>query len=353
MRAVRIHQFGGPDVLRLEDVAKPTPGQGELLIRVLAAGVNPVDYKTREGRFPPVQADKLPLSSGPRRGRRGRGAGRGSRRLRHRRGGVRHAADRPRRLCRMGGGVGGALRQQSGSPRSRPRRLGPPGGAHGLAGPLHPRSPEGRTAGADPWRRRRRGAVRRAVRKWAGAEVFTTVSARDRAFVEDLGADRGIDYATERFETLVQNADLVFDLIGGETQDRSWSVLKRGGALVSTVEAPDVAKARERGVIARRFMCEPDGGQLASIARLIDESKVRVTVERVFPLAEAALAETPPGARPRHRQGGAAGGGGLTGGSPRIAKARLSPSRRGPSSGDRLQRRRLQTRPSRRLRRNR
>ena len=143
--------------------------------------------------------------------------------------------------------------------------------------------------------------------KWAGAEVFTTVSARDRAFVEELGADRGIDYATERFETLVQNADLVFDLIGGETQDRSWSVLRRGGALISTVQAPDATRAREAGITAKRYMCEPDGGELATIARLIDEGKVKVTVERVFPAGRSGAGRTPSGARPRHRQGGAAG----------------------------------------------
>ena len=129
MKAVRIHQFGGAEVLRLEELPKPTPAAGELLIRVLAAGVNPVDYKIREGKFPPIQADKLPWTLGRDVAGRWRRLAR-SRRVRRGRGGVRHVADRPREAMReWGGGTGRAVREVR--PASIPSTPPPcPGGAY-------------------------------------------------------------------------------------------------------------------------------------------------------------------------------------------------------------------------------
>ncbi len=83
----------------------------------------------------------------------------------------------------------------------------------------------------------------------------------------------------------------MFDLIAGPTQDRSWSVLKRGGALVSTLQKPDEAKARQHGVRATNFMAQPNAAQLNEVARLIDAGKVRVHVDRVFPLEQVQQAQ--------------------------------------------------------------
>jgi len=127
--------------------------------------------------------------------------------------------------------------------------------------------------------------------KVKGAEVFATASAESGDYVRRLGADRVIDYKAERFEEIVQDADLVYDLIGGETEERSWQVLKRGGTLISTVHEPDADKAAAAGVRASRYTCQPNGEQLAGIGALIDAGKVQVTVEKVFPLDEAAEAE--------------------------------------------------------------
>jgi NADPH:quinone reductase-like Zn-dependent oxidoreductase len=127
--------------------------------------------------------------------------------------------------------------------------------------------------------------------KVKGAVVFATASAEARDFVQSLGADRVIDYKAERFEEIVRDADLVYDLIGGETEERSWQVLKRGGTLVSTVHEPDPARAAAAGVRATRYTCQPNGEQLAEIGALIDAGKVVVTIAKVFPLADAAEAE--------------------------------------------------------------
>jgi NADPH:quinone reductase-like Zn-dependent oxidoreductase len=122
--------------------------------------------------------------------------------------------------------------------------------------------------------------------------VITTVSGQDADFVRDLGADDVIDYKEERFEERVHDVDLVLDLIAGQTQERSWGVLKRGGTLVSTLGQPSPEKASESKVNAKGFMAQPNPAQLAEIAQLIDDGKVRVVVDKTFPLSEAAAAQT-------------------------------------------------------------
>jgi NADPH:quinone reductase-like Zn-dependent oxidoreductase len=100
-----------------------------------------------------------------------------------------------------------------------------------------------------------------------------------------------IDYHKERFEDRVRDVDLVFDLVDGETQDRSFAVLKPGGRLISTLKEPDKAKAAEKHIKGVHYMAHPSGEDLAEIARLIDEGQVSPSVEGVFPLRAAADAE--------------------------------------------------------------
>src|SRR4029079_3587187 len=107
--------------------------------------------------------------------------------------------------------------------------------------------------------------------KLRGARVYTTVASEDLEFARELGADRAIDYKTERFENVVRDADLILDLVGGETQDRSWSALAPGGRLVSTVARPDESKARDKSARGLIFVTQPNAAELADIAQLIDE----------------------------------------------------------------------------------
>jgi NADPH:quinone reductase-like Zn-dependent oxidoreductase len=123
--------------------------------------------------------------------------------------------------------------------------------------------------------------------KVRGAIVLTTVSAQNLEFVGELGADRAIDYQSQRFEEIARDVDLVLDLVGGETQERSWSVLKPGGILVSALGEPSRQKAMQRGVHAVGYRAQANGGQLAEIGRLIDQGKVRPVVMATYPLAEA------------------------------------------------------------------
>jgi NADPH:quinone reductase-like Zn-dependent oxidoreductase len=127
--------------------------------------------------------------------------------------------------------------------------------------------------------------------KAKGATVLTTVSGSDLGFVRELGADEAIDYKAERFEDRARDIDLVFDLVAGETQDRSWGVLKEGGILVSTLGQPPSEKAAQHKVRAAGYRAQPNPAQLREIGRLIDDGQVRVVVDRMFPLAEAGAAQ--------------------------------------------------------------
>jgi NADPH:quinone reductase-like Zn-dependent oxidoreductase len=121
--------------------------------------------------------------------------------------------------------------------------------------------------------------------RWRGARVTGTASAANLEFVRSLGADEVIDYRAERFENLVRDADVVFDTVGGETLERSWGVLQRGGRLV-TVAASGEQTTDER-IRAAYFIVEPSRTQLTEIARLINGGTLRPVVGAVFPLAEA------------------------------------------------------------------
>ena len=127
--------------------------------------------------------------------------------------------------------------------------------------------------------------------KARGATVLTTVSSSDLNFVRELGADQAIDYKAERFEEIARDIDLVFDLVGGETQDRSWTVLKPGGILVSTLGEPSQKEAKEHRARGVGYMAQPNAGQLTEIAQLIDSGKVRPIVAATSPLNAAGLAE--------------------------------------------------------------
>jgi NADPH:quinone reductase-like Zn-dependent oxidoreductase len=123
--------------------------------------------------------------------------------------------------------------------------------------------------------------------KWKGAHVIGTASAKNHDFLRKLGADQVIDHATVKFETATEPVDLVLDTLGGEIQERSWQVLKPGGILVSVVNPPSAETAARHGVRQAFVFIEPDAGQLAEIAALVDGEKLKVIVETILPLADA------------------------------------------------------------------
>ena len=289
--AIRIHEFGDSSVLSVDEVPIPEPGPGELLVRVHAAGVNPVDYKIRKGGYPAVSEDALPYTMGREVSGVVEAVGEGVDSFTQ--GAAIHAM--------LGQGRGGYARHAIVMPAEAaavPQNLSH---IEAAAVPLaaltawqgmidHGGLSEGQTVlihgGAGGV-----GHFAVQIAKARGAQVVTTAGAEDAEMLRELGADRMIDYRSERFEDVAGEVDLVFDLIGGETQDRSWGVLKQGGTMVSTLEEPSADKAQAEGASTARFLVQPNGIQLAEIGRLIVAGRLRPVVSRTFPLDGAAAAQ--------------------------------------------------------------
>lgn len=290
MKAVLIDSFGGPEVLQLRDIERPQPADGELLIEVHAASVNPVDYKIRSGKYPPVKQNNLPKILG--RDVSGVVVGRS--------GAAGPLRDGDKVMAMLGAGQG-SYAEYVAIPAAlcvrNPELLSHTGAA---AVPLAAITAwqglfehGGLTVGQTVLIHGGAGGVGHfavQLAKARGANVITTCSAKDKEFVQSLGADKVIDYKAERFEDKVSAVDLVFDLVAGETQERSWSVLKDGGSMVSTLSKPSERQAQIHEARAVQYVAHPDGAQLAQIADLIAQKKVRPHVTARFPLREVSAA---------------------------------------------------------------
>ena len=288
MKAVRIHQYGGPEVLFLEEIQRPTPGPNELLIKVRAASVNPFDWKIREGHMQQFLPLPLPVTVGW--DVSGTVEAIGSAVTQFKRGDEVYA-----RLDLMKGGAYAEYTVANESevalkPKSTDH-------IHAAGIPI---------AGKTAWQALFDTANLRAGQKVLihaaaggvgvfavqfakakGARVIGTASGKNQAFLRELGVDEAIDYEKTRFENVVRDVDVVLDTIGGEVQARSWKVLKKGGILISVVEPPNAEQAAKYGVRAAMFQMHPGAADLVEIARLVDAGRVKTVVDTVLPLAEA------------------------------------------------------------------
>lgn len=291
MKAVRISGFGGPEVLELVDIEKPEPADDEVLIRVRAASVNPVDYKIRSGTYPPVKQDQLPKVLGRDVAGEIERCGRA----------VRDLTAGESVYAMLDGGPGGyaeyvtvkadLVAPKPGQLDYRAAAAVPLAGLtawQGLFDQGHLQAGQkvlihGGAGGV--------GHLAVQFAKARGATVATTVAAEDRDLMKELGADQVIDYRGERFEDEVHDVDLVLDLVGGETQERSWAVLRDGGTMISSLARPSAQKARARHAQAGIFIAKPDRAELIEIGRLIDEGRVHPHVAAVFQLKDARNAQ--------------------------------------------------------------
>jgi NADPH:quinone reductase-like Zn-dependent oxidoreductase len=126
--------------------------------------------------------------------------------------------------------------------------------------------------------------------KWKGAKVIATASADNRDFVKSLGADEVIDYKAVKFEDVVKDVDMVLDTVGGDTTNRSAAVLKRGGVLVTIAGEPNPKTFADRGARATDMLVEPNAGQLAQIATLMEAGSLKTHVGLKLPLKDASEA---------------------------------------------------------------
>ena len=292
MTAVRFHEYGGPEVLVLEQAPKPEPGPGQVLVRVHAASVNPIDWKLREGTLKAFMPLHFPAVAGEDLAGVIEAVGDGVTDLRA--GDAVFAMTAPDAL--------GAYAEYAVLDRAavalKPKRLdfvpaaSVPMGAltawqgvveagglksgdrlfvHGAAGNV--------------------GGMAVQIAHALGAHVTAAASAAARPLVEGFGAEHFVDYGAGRFEDAARDMDIVFDTLGGEMQTRSWGLLKPGGILVSTVGIADPGQAEVHHVRAAGFGCTPNGEQLSRVAEMIEAGKVRPNVATVLPLGEAAKAQ--------------------------------------------------------------
>lgn len=286
MKAVRIHAYGKAEVLVYEDAPKPAPKAKQVLVEVRAAGVNPVDWKIRGGMMGMPITEPITLGFDI--------------------AGIVESVGEGVEEWKVGDEVfaylplaraGGYAEYAVSGVRELARKPAKLDFAHAGATPLASLTAwqalfdQGKLeAGQSVLIHGGSGGVGHfavQLAHWKGAKVYATASEANLAFLKELGADVAIDYKAQKFEEIAKDVDVVLDSIGGETQQRSFGVLRKGGVLVSIVGNPDAKKAKELGVRATGMLVKPDGKQLAEIAQLLDTGKLKTVVSQVLPLAEA------------------------------------------------------------------
>ncbi len=292
MRAIRIHSYGDAGVLTLEDAPRPVAGEGEVLVRVYATSVNPFDIAVRSGYMAAMLQSTFPLILGTDISGVIEAVGPGV------------TGFRPGDEVYGRGGVmrDGAYAEYAVVPQSdvaaKPRSLDH---VHAAALPhvvltawqalyvladLQPGQTvliHGAAGGV--------GHVAVQLAKLRGARVIGTTS-RNLDLLQELGVDEAIDYGTTRFEDVVHDVDVVLDTVGGETQARSWGVLKPGGILVSAIQPPSEETAQAHGVRAAMVWTAPPIGEvLTQVAALNEAGRIKPHVSQVFTLANVADAQ--------------------------------------------------------------
>ena len=300
MQAIRVHHFGDLDSLVVEDVPRPAPGEGEVLLQVKAAGVGPWDALVRSGRS--VLPQPLPLTPGSDVSglveQVGAGVSQfhageavfGATNARFTGGYAEYAVAAATKLAKIPPRLGfieaasvpvvactaWQMVFEQGAVDTTKRVL-----VHGAAGNV--------------------GAYAVQLARRVACEVIATAFSDDLAYVKALGADRVIDVKTSRFEELLTDVDVVLDTIGGETQDRSFAVLKPGGVLVSAVASPDQQKAARHGVKALFFLVDVSSQRLEELAALIEAGELATSIGEVLSLADARIAHEMLAGRPHKR----------------------------------------------------
>ena len=292
MKAVVIHEYGGPEVLKYEDVPQPEPKQDQLRIHVIAAGVNPVDGMIRSGMFDKEGRRAFPVILG---------------------------GDISGVIERVGSNI---TKFKSGDPVFAYVSLDNSGGYAQYAvvtereAAPKPKSLTYVEAAAVPivaltaWQALIDTAKLKAdqtvlihggsggvgsfaiqIAKAHGAKVIATASAANQELLKQLGADVAIDYTKQNFENVAKDVDVVLDSIGKDTLARSYGVVKKGGIIVSLVARPDPAELEKHGIRGEALSVDPNSDELSEIGKLIDEKKINVIVSQTFPLSEARKAQ--------------------------------------------------------------
>ena len=292
MRAIVIRAYGGPDVMKLENVARPEPAEDEVLIRVVAASMNPVDVAIRKGYFAKLVGG-FPLIPG---------------------------MDAAGVVEKVGNKV---TKYKAGDPVFAFFTLEREGGyAEFVTAKEEQVAPKPKTAsfaqaagagaaGATAWEALVDTANLRAgqtvlihggsggvghlaiqIAKARGAKVFATASTANQEFLRQMGADVAIDYTRAKFEEVAKDVDVVLDTVGRDTLERSYGVVKRGGIIVSIVDEPKPAALEAHGIRGVTLRCTPKAAVLEELSKLMEAKKFTPVVSQSFQLADVVQAQS-------------------------------------------------------------
>ena len=292
MKAIVVDEYGGPEVLKYEDVPRPEPKDDEMLIKVFAAGVNSFDGVLRSGKYAKVFKMRLPWIPGY-----------------DIAGTVEKVGGKVNKFkvgdsvyafisIPLGGGYAEYALAKENQVAAKPTTLsfaeaaGVPSVAltawQALVDKANIQSGQvvlihGASGGV--------GLFAIPIAKIRGAKVIATASTANQDFLKQLGADVAIDYKLQKFEEIAKEVDVVVDGVGGDTLARSYPIVKKGGIVVSLVARLDQAQLDKHEIRGVSLEVESNGDELAQIGKLIDEKKVKVVISRSFPLADAAKAQ--------------------------------------------------------------
>jgi NADPH:quinone reductase-like Zn-dependent oxidoreductase len=289
MKAVVAHEYGTPEVLKYEDAPRPEPKENELLVRVIACGVNPADPLVISGRLAKEFGTHLPLVAGY--DIAGVVETTGAKVTKFKKGdavygyalfgggwaeyavlGENEAALKPKSATFTDAAAVpmGALTSWQALIDAAKLTAGQTVLIHGGSGGV--------------------GSFAIQIAKAHGAKVIATASTANQDLLKQLGADVAIDYTKTKFEEIAKDVDVVFDAVGRDTLARSYPIVKKGGIVTTIVARPDQAQLDKYGIRGTSVWSHPDGNELAEITKLIETGKIKPIVSQVIPLADAVKA---------------------------------------------------------------
>ncbi|MFL6506047.1 MAG: NADP-dependent oxidoreductase [Candidatus Udaeobacter sp.] len=290
MRAVIAHEYGAPDVLKLEQVQKPQPNDDEALVRVIASSVNPADPLTLSGKYAKEFGTHLPLIAGYDIAGVVEKTGANVTKLK--------VGDAVYGYPTFGGGWADYVSVKEWEVAAKPKSLN---FVETAAVPMAALTAwqalvdvaklqagqtiliHGGSGGV--------GSFAVQIAKARGARVIATASTKNQDLLKQLGADVAVDYTKTKFEDVAKDVDAVLDPVGKETLARSYGVVKKGGIVMSLVARPDSAELQKRGIRGTGIASHADADDLSEVAQLIDAGNIKPIVTEVLPLTDAVKAQ--------------------------------------------------------------
>jgi len=291
MKAVVVNEYGGPEVLKYQDAPRPEPKNGEILVRVMAASVNPVDTYVRQGMFAKRGIDNRPLIIGYDIAGVVDKAGPDAKKFK--------AGDQVYSYLSVmrGGGYAEFAVAKESETALKPKNIN---FVEAAAVPLAATTAwqalvdtakidkgqtvliHGGSGGV--------GSFAIQIAKARGAKVIATASTAHQQLLKQLGVDRAIDYTTTKFEDVVKDVDVVLNCVRADSLSRSYGVVKKGGIIVSITDEPDQTECARHGIRGTHLGAHPDSKVLEELTQLTEAGKVKPIVSQTFPLAEASKA---------------------------------------------------------------